>query len=272
MTSAKTVFLVGITLVYSINIVASTPWLHKNRNSSSLFSFASSASTVSSTTESHIADLRKKAEKSAQLQQDKEIVQQEDLADDEDDESSGDDVNIEVNEASPSFIRKKVSKILAKLRLIAQIKNAYHASKGLSKHHRNLTFSITPSKNSTDHQIKSAEDTEEFEVESIAPQSQNIQQIYRYSGPSERLILPNERIDEPTKVAVEVNEINDKVENIDKPDTNKAQEPEPSRFGPLGVFFAELFGTLVGLTYGAVTQLTSGNQSPVVQSTLPAST
>jgi len=233
----------------SVLLASSTSWLYNAPRA--LFGLASSASasaSAPSTQLSFIADLRKKQEKSAQLQQDKDIVGLEPLPDEEEEEQSsggGGDGN---NEASPSLLEKKISKILAKLRLIAQIKNAFHYRPEADED-SDLNFNIT-SDNSNSSEPHQKEDLAASIDPRIADggkaQSENIQLIP--PATSQRA-----KDTEPTKVDLEANRV--------------YRATEPNRLGALGVFFAELVGSVVGLTYGAFAQILSAGQSPVTVST-----
>lgn len=117
----------------------------------------------------------------------------------------------------------QVVKILTKLRLLAQIKNAYH------------------------HRPDESEDSEENTVVNNTTSSVNI----TFEEPQVQKDLEVEVVPVTTRVSVS------KVKN------NKLKEEEPSRLSNLGIFFAELVGSIVGLTYGAVAQIASGGQNPV---------
>lgn len=82
--------------------------------------------------------------------------------------------------------------------------------------------------------------------------SENIQQIPAAAPP----ILP-----------LQVNQIDDKLMELKEKPVEKLVEEPRSPLRTLGVFFAELLGSIVGLTYGAVAQISAGGQSPVTLST-----
>ncbi|CAG9767641.1 unnamed protein product [Ceutorhynchus assimilis] len=227
----------GFILLYVISTVSSTTWVIQGPRA--LFGLAGSASASASspsTTASYIADLRRKDSKAAQLQEEKSLVGLEPLS--EEVNKSNEEANN--NEASPSLLQKKIGKVLAKLRLIAQIKNAYHYKPEEHEHESNIT--LTSQENTT----------EENQTESKA----NIQQI-----PSAAYGVPLNDEDQPEKIQIE---INDKLENDFKHESDKIKEP--NRLSTIGVFFAEILGSIVGLTYGAFAQITSANQNPVTAS------
>ncbi|XP_030747660.1 uncharacterized protein LOC115876099 [Sitophilus oryzae] len=270
--------LFGSTLIYILSFSVGTPWLYKAPGAIlGLASSASSSASAAATPLSHIIDLRRKEEKSAQLQEDKQLSGSGEIDDNKEEvEASGDgidkDENEEANEASPSFITKKVNKILAKLRLIAQIKNVYHYNKDIRENNfkPNLTFNITPVQSTTENDLKKEVlNTTDLKIEPVKEKSQKIQQVtpYFYKPPKTSIVFPKENLYEPTKIDIDVNAVNDKLQET-KELNEKIQEPEPGRFGPVGVFFAELLGTVVGLTYGAIAQFTSGTQSPIEASTM----
>lgn len=127
----------------------------------------------------------------------------------------------------------QVVKILTKLRLLAQIKNAYH---------------YRPEEEN--------EDSEEVTVVNNTTSSVNI----TFEEPQVQKEL------ETVPEDVEVVPVNTKI-SVSKVKSGKLKEEEPSRLSNLGVFFAELVGSIVGLTYGAVAQIASGGQNPVTIST-----
>ncbi|XP_050299456.1 uncharacterized protein LOC126738258 [Anthonomus grandis grandis] len=260
-------------------IALPTSWIYTAPRA--LFGLAGSASASASaaTPKSVIADLRRKDVKAAELQEFNDGMGTSYNEPDEDKES-------ENNEVYPSLFQKKINKILGKLRLIAQIKQAYRYQPEDHNSDTNITLSSqednvdAPKSNST---VTIQKDKENIKT-NIAPKkadyrSQNIQHVPASAPLNDDQVMQSSNVlelqespnDEPLKVDLDADKLNDNVEVLITPQTpflrKEKLRNEPSRLGTLGVFFVELVGSLVGLTYGAVAQITSGGQSPVTIST-----
>ncbi|XP_066259993.1 uncharacterized protein [Euwallacea similis] len=213
-----------------------------------LFDLAGSASASASaptTTASYITDFRRKTAKVTQLQEEKDDIGS--FPEENDEEPNGENDN----EASPNLLHKKIGKILTKLRLIAQIKNAYHNIPVKNDGFMEENTNTTSTKNDTKPVPTSSVNITILE---------HIQQIP--ATPKKSLKIGTEP---PVEMDLEIEQINDKLVTNKK--NEKLKEQEPSRLESLGIFFVELLGSIVGLTYGAVAQIAAGGQSPVTIST-----
>ncbi|XP_019878384.1 uncharacterized protein LOC109606262 isoform X6 [Aethina tumida] len=211
---------------------ASTPFLY---NPSSLPALISSASAPNPSVNSNIADLRMK--KLERLQEEKEgPVEEEDVK------------VVEDNEAAPTLLQKKIGKILAKLRFIAQFSrfgnnepsqeeddfDKEFNDEGTSK---NRTIIFTQTANEANETAKLTQTADEVEptasVESL-----------------EELETPTKQ-DKPDRITINIQ--TDKIKR-ESPKGNLSIKPSD-----IGVFFMEVLGSILGLAYGAVAQAGQNN-------------
>ncbi|KAH1018183.1 hypothetical protein HUJ05_005997 [Dendroctonus ponderosae] len=239
-------FIIAAVLLQLALIGGCTSWVYTAPRALAGLAGSASASSPSSPAGLVIADLRsRKAEELT-----KQVESLEDSGVEED----------TANEASPSLLKKKVSvgggngpktlnrlvqigKILTKLRLIAQLKNAYHY-KPEESDPEDTTMSMA------------VDSSEAQPTDASAHVSENIQQIPAAAPPIRPLV-----------VDLQVSQIDDKLLDLKEEPAEKPAEEARSPLRSLGVFFAELLGSIVGLTYGAVAQISAGGQSPVAIST-----
>ncbi|XP_066144213.1 uncharacterized protein [Euwallacea fornicatus] len=238
--------IITFTFVLHVSSTVAAPWVYNAPRA--LFDLASSASASASapiTAASYITDFRRQSAKVTQLQEEKDGIDP--FPEENDEELNGENAN----EASPNLFHKKIGKILTKLRLIAQIKNAYHNRSEKNDESMKDT-------NSTN--IKN--DTKPVPTSSVnITILEHIQQI-----PTTPKKSPKAEAETPIEVNLEIDQIN-KDKLVTNKKNEKLKEQEPSRLGSLGIFFVELLGSIVGLTYGAVAQIAAGGQSPVTVST-----
>ncbi|KAH1011857.1 hypothetical protein HUJ04_001137 [Dendroctonus ponderosae] len=244
-------FIIAAVLLQLALIGGCTSWVYTAPRALAGLAGSASASSPSSPAGLVIADLRsRKAEELT-----KQVESLEDSGVEED----------TANEASPSLLKKKVSvgggngpktlnrlvqigKILTKLRLIAQLKNAYHY-KPEESDPEDTTMSMA------------VDSSEAQPTDASAHVSENIQQIPAAAPPIQDTPI------RPLVVDLQVSQIDDKLLNLKEEPAEKPVEEARSPLRSLGVFFAELLGSIVGLTYGAVAQISAGGQSPVTIST-----
>ncbi|XP_019768109.2 uncharacterized protein LOC109543037 [Dendroctonus ponderosae] len=222
-------FIIAAVLLQLALIGGCTSWVYTAPRALAGLAGSASASSPSSPAGLVIADLRsRKAEELT-----KQVESLEDSGVEED----------TANEASPSLLKKKIGKILTKLRLIAQLKNAYHY-KPEESDPEDTTMSMA------------VDSSEAQPTDASAHVSENIQQIPAAAPPIRPLV-----------VDLQVSQIDDKLLDLKEEPAEKPAEEARSPLRSLGVFFAELLGSIVGLTYGAVAQISAGGQSPVAIST-----
>uniref|UniRef100_A0AAR5Q4C5 Transmembrane protein n=1 Tax=Dendroctonus ponderosae TaxID=77166 RepID=A0AAR5Q4C5_DENPD len=227
-------FIIAAVLLQLALIGGCTSWVYTAPRALAGLAGSASASSPSSPAGLVIADLRsRKAEELT-----KQVESLEDSGVEED----------TANEASPSLLKKKIGKILTKLRLIAQLKNAYHY-KPEESDPEDTTMSMA------------VDSSEAQPTDASAHVSENIQQIPAAAPPIQDTPI------RPLVVDLQVSQIDDKLLNLKEEPAEKPVEEARSPLRSLGVFFAELLGSIVGLTYGAVAQISAGGQSPVTIST-----
>ncbi|KAL1501283.1 hypothetical protein ABEB36_006633 [Hypothenemus hampei] len=235
-----TILQITFVLLQLVDFLSATSWLYNAPRA--IFNIASSASATASSlpqaSSKFVVDFRKKNIKAAELEQDKNLKLDSLEANDNEEKMA--------NEASPSLLRKKISKILTKFRLIAQIKNAHHYKSEDSQHE--TSTSINNEQTTT---VESVKNRSSF-VQEKSKYIQHIPPVSSYDTSNK------ETTEKPTTIELDISQIPDEQQHITE---------DPSRFGTLGVFFAELIGSLVGLTYGAVAQLGATGQNPVTIST-----
>ncbi|XP_028130810.2 uncharacterized protein LOC114326596 [Diabrotica virgifera virgifera] len=200
-----------------------------------IFSLAGSASASSSsvdTSESakftNIVDYHKKEEKRQQLQTEKRIG--------EDDDISDDPAEKEENEASPSFLQKKVNKILAKIQLFSTFSD--------SSATQDLEVEEETKSNSTEETPKSDVIIDFGDFPSPTP---------KVAG-SQKVVVPAE-YGAPLRLTWDNNDAENitDIEHIINPNCTHIEST--NKLGQIGVYFAELFGSIVGLAYGAMAHI-----------------
>ncbi|XP_045474443.1 uncharacterized protein LOC123680542 [Harmonia axyridis] len=224
-----------------------SPFLY---NVASVLTSASGASSVPQNSE-NIADLRKSDRQVAQPDTDPVSENENGFVFNEDPQTN--------NGFVPNLIQKKVSKLLRKFLYINMFANS-----------GNKPTSTTDD----DFDREKEEFDKEFEQDfGMNNTSVNITGIHSVidvvlpgNSTNENIVLPNEIIlfDENGKIENTKETKKTKVPMMDKR-KDKIQDGT-SRFSPgdVGVFFVELFGSLVGLLYGAAAQLNrpSGSNNP----------
>ncbi|XP_072383735.1 uncharacterized protein [Diabrotica undecimpunctata] len=205
-----------------------------------IFSLAGSASASSSSVDNsqsakftNIVDYHKKEQKRQQLQTEKRIG--------EDDEISDDPVEKEENEASPSFLQKKVNKILAKIQLFS---------------------SFSDSSATQDSEVE--EETKNNSTEKT-PKSDVIIDFGNFPSPtpktagSQKVVVPAE-YGAPLRLTLDINDVENvtDIEHINSPNCTHIEST--NKLGQIGVYFAELFGSIVGLAYGAMAHINNALQ------------
>lgn len=147
------------------------------------------------------------------------------------------------NEAAPSILQKKIRKILLKLKLISELSNIFHTSDENSM-------------NETDVDLDSSEYTtnnDDSKITTVVP-FKDKEDVEEISKPTfQKTIYTKSTNEAPIKLTLNINEKNeDEEDNISISET--IDENQMNRFGPVGVFLAEVFGSLVALAYGATIQ------------------
>ncbi|KAJ8981928.1 hypothetical protein NQ317_002098, partial [Molorchus minor] len=190
-----------------------------------LTSLASSASASASAPRepiSHIIDLRMKQQKAEKLQAEKQLAEDDGglLEEEEDDEAT--------NEASPSLFQKKVGKILTKLRIITALTNVGNSG-------------------NTDRQ----KEVEDLDASRALEDNREENNTDKDIPTFQKVIYPRPGLAKPIRFQLDVNE-----RLTDAADDQAGNEDETAgRLGQIGMFFAELIGSIVGLVYGAAAQV-----------------
>lgn len=81
----------------------------------------------------------------------------------------------------------------------------------------------------------------------------------------QKVIYPHKTYGEPLRVTLEIREAPGNGTEVDGDNMEGEAKPEMGKLGQIGVFFAELFGSLVGLAYGAAAHFNNvaqGNTTP----------
>lgn len=165
-----------------------------------------------------------------------------------DDDFNDDQNEKDNNEASPSLIQKKINKILAKIQLLT----SFTVSSSSSTETPDLELDSDDNNNNTTDGItempKSGVKIQFEDVTTKQPKKSEI--IQKISSPTKEYGIP-------LRINLEINDLEnidnatDIEENIEVSSSNQNM----NRIGQIGIFFVELFGSLVGLAYGAVAHL-----------------
>lgn len=220
-----------------LSFVSCTPYLHNAP--AALINFLSLASaSLQPQPYTNIADLRRRHEKAEEIQSkyaaDEEIVNP--TPQDE----------MKTNEVTPNIFQKKFSSLLAKLKLISNLSKMFIDSNENENNHTSLDIN-DDGKTSTIHNsiesdimVSNLTSNDREEVEGI-PKQQLRKTIYRANNTPIKFTLDIKGVDE------------NNVTNIIQNDQNT--QDQMNRFGQVGVFLAEVVGSIVALAYGAVIQL-----------------
>lgn len=215
-----------------------------------LINLAASASSSASSSQAqpytNIADLRRKHEKIQQIQG------KDELENEEDGLTLDDEMN--TNEANPSFLQKKINKILAKLRLLSEISQVFQTNNENSDIEPPEEFDsdgeMTTIKETTNQIDENVNSTSVRDVEEVKEQSFQ-KAIYLKSG-----------VEPPIRFTLDLKDTS--IED-NSATTEPTSDKQKGRFGQVGIFFAEILGSIVALAYGAAMQfnhLTQGTIEP----------
>ncbi|CAH1184565.1 unnamed protein product, partial [Phyllotreta striolata] len=217
-------FIVGVIISSIFQLASSKPFLHN-----ALLTLASSASASSSSPSAkltNIADYTKKQEKVQELENEKRLTNTDIVNPIDSDEQTN-------NEATPSLIRKQLNKFLAKIQFLS-------------------TLSASQAPMDVEETAEGATATPKSEVK------------IEFDGPGEhiqRLTGSRKEYGIPLRINLEINEVaGNSTEAAEDAVEAAGSAEEAARVGQLGVFFAELFGSLVGLVYGAIAHINNAAQ------------
>lgn len=205
---------------------------------SALLNLAAAASSSASNRWQHytnIADLRRRHDKVEQMQG------KYSMEDNEDDLSPQEEMNN--NEATPNFLQKKIRKILFKLKLISDLSNVFHTSDESSTNSVNVDFDSS--------EYATNNDVQEITTVSSFKEREDVEEIPKQTF--QKTIYSKSTNEAPIKLTLDINETSENEDqNTEINDANN--EDQKNRFGQVGVFLAEVFGSLVALAYGASIQ------------------
>lgn len=213
--------------------------------------FAVSASSSASSRTQHgsnIADLTRRQEKIQEMQGKYAEAQNEDNLTAEAEMNS--------NEATPNLLQKKINKILTKLKLISSISNILNTNNG-----DNDNNSTEGSNNVVTTGRSGIEITEENSNTTSNKNKEEVEEIPEMIF--QKSIYPKSINESPIKFTLGFNERTE--DNTEANETNKSKEM--NRFGQVGVFLAEVLGSIVALAYGAAIQLTHLTQGTLTPPT-----
>nr|XP_023014603.1 uncharacterized protein LOC111504317 isoform X1 [Leptinotarsa decemlineata] len=176
----------------------------------------------------NIADLTRRQDKAEKLQAEKQIVENDNFHFD-------DDIDEDKNEASPSLFQKKLNKILAKIRFISTISTVVRGN-----NHSNEGSSDTQDNN-----------PEEFEIDT--KKTENTTPLISEQQTFQKVIYPNRNYGAPLKLNLKIGGDPGSTEITEE--ENVGDNASAGRIGHIGVFFAEILGSIVGLAYGAAAHL-----------------
>ncbi|XP_023311284.1 uncharacterized protein LOC108909225 [Anoplophora glabripennis] len=248
-----------VTSALSLSLV--NPFALQNAPTAALTNLATSASASAPPRPvSHIADLRKKQQKVEQLSQSEKLLAGDDDTDGNLSVEGADDGD---NEAAPTLLQKKIGKILRKIRFFSTLANASGGNGGHGDGNvdetgsslSNTTIQTTTEGNTNlNDTLDGTPDISENDVRTSEEITTERTRTFQ------KVIYPHSKHDAPFKVSFDVNE-----KIVNRPDTEDVAEhsqniqmvEDMSRLGQIGVFFAEIVGSIVGLIYGAAAHITS---------------
>ncbi|KAG5895553.1 hypothetical protein JTB14_010696 [Gonioctena quinquepunctata] len=189
-------------------------------------SASASASSIA-TPLTHIADLTRRQEKAEKLRAEKQLIEDDQFQFEE-------NADEDTNEASPSLLQKKFNKLVTKIRFFTGLSAAV-----------------------TNNNRDSYEELEDFfnsTAEVTTPDSPTFQKV----------IYPHGKNRAPLKLNLKIGK-GDASEEAMNADVGE-DVVVMGRIGQIGVFFAELLGSVVGLAYGAAAHLNNALQATTPQS------
>ncbi|KAJ8957919.1 hypothetical protein NQ318_001916 [Aromia moschata] len=221
------------------NLASATPFLYgAPRALTTLATSASASASNPLAPVSHIADLRTKQKKAEQLQTEKQLGEDEEVAPPSPPNEEEEEEDESANEASPSLFQKKVGKILTKLRIISRL-TAPRAELDDNK--------------DGDEEIQKGE-LGEVDVELVddAKSKENDTEVL---PTFQKVIYTDSRQGKPIRYTLDLNE-----KLTEEEDGGSEPQKAMGRLEQVGVFFAELVGSIVGLVYGAAAQINNSVQ------------
>lgn len=149
--------------------------------------------------------------------------------------------DMNTNEASPNFLQKKVEKILSKLQFISNVFNT---------NNNNNNNEITEMPNTEVITSDIMEITEETVTTISDENKEDVEEISEET--LQKAIYPKSSNEPPIRFTLDIKDVTEE-NNITTNEINN--EKQTNRFGQVGVFFAEILGSIVALAYGAALQL-----------------
>lgn len=163
-------------------------------------------------------------------------------------EENTDDLAIEegmnTNEVTPNIIQKKIGKILAKLKLISEISNIFLPNNGTANNETHIISNNTNEFTTNDGVLEITTKTstkDEDDVEEIAGQ------IFQ------KKIYPKSADEPPIRFTLDIKGSDEDEQNYPALDDASPDE-QKNPFGQVGIFIAEVLGSIVALAYGAAIQ------------------
>ncbi|XP_056630816.1 uncharacterized protein LOC130897065 [Diorhabda carinulata] len=180
-------------------------------------SASSSASSPTSARFTNIADYRRKEGKAQELEAEKQLSEDHEIEENPNEKDK--------NEANPTFLQKKINKILTKLQFIS-------------------SFVAPPEPEENNSTEVSTEEIPRSEVKIDLKQPD----FFKSKTPFQNLI--SQQYGTPLKINLDIqdSESSTEFENFD--DVNCTSQ-ENNKIGQAGIHFAELFGSFLALVYGA---------------------
>lgn len=197
-------------------------------------SASSSASSSTSARFTNIADYRRKEEKAQELQSEKQLI--------EDDEIREDPMDKDKNEANPTFLQKKINKILTKLQFIS-------------------SFVAPPEPEEAEENNSTEVSTEEVSRSEVKIDLEQ-PDFLKSRTPFQNLI--SQQYGAPLKINLDIQDSDNSTEFENFDEVNCTSQ-ENNKIGQAGIHFAELFGSFLALVYGAfahINRVIQGESQP----------
>lgn len=159
-------------------------------------------------------------------------------------DDSANTVGLNTNEVTPNIIQKKIGKILTKLKLISDISNIFFPNNEIVNNETNMVFNNTSEFTNNNENMELTTITSSKDEEDVEEISQQTFQ---------KNIYPKSAEEPPIRFTLDIKGADEDRENYPAQD-DTSPEDQKNLFGQVGIFLAEVLGSIVALAYGAAIQ------------------